>query len=967
MPTALARRLSLVALLAASLLPTAHGQQQTGTVRETGLPVAASETPLIATRDFDASPAPLTLDPRPLFTIPGIANNAQFAQFKTSMGVFNAELLSADAPNTVSNFIFYCATSLTSTADKAKTYDGTFIHRATENRDILDQFVSEFIIQGGGFRYTGGDNATGVPIRKNPNNPAQNFVLMNEFNIANTRGTIAMAKVGGNANSATNQWFVNVVDNSATLGTDNNGGFTVFARIIGKGMDTVDAIAALPLYNGVLNAFDDVPVRQLPEGLFLVDTETVRIVPLQPPTPIAGNTTMSLASVLTYSATTDNPAAATVSVANSTVTITRGAIGGGANIKIRASEAGGAFFERTILATRKVAPTLLSPLVATNAVTLGSNLTLKADFTAWPYTIQWQRRASATAAWENLTDGPRFSGSTTQFLTIRLLNATPAEAFESLALQDAQFRFIVTGLKGTAPSVLTAAPTSLRIITGNVSLATVENLALPGLVAQSGRTFTATGLPSGLSINSTTGRITGTTTAAAGFYRVTITVNEGSTSTARSYYVEVRPLALAGSYEALLSANETTPPAAKLALTITSTGALTGSLVTTEEKAALSFRGTVLRDGPAGNLAPTTTFTLSRPGAPSGRSYVLTFAISATGVPTATLQTRASASSSPVFLADAPVARPGARLGVYASGSAAPWAYQEGYTIALTAPTAITGNAERAVPAGSGYARITTTPAGIFNFTGKTADGAPFTASLASGNDGTYRLLARPYGALPGAYVSALLRLTAPEGRYTLTSANRNFAFWARPAGAKSPTSYAAGFMTKFTPRMEANYIASTTAIGFKTTRTERQTGSDGVPRDVAIAGTIAFTLSGVEPSNAAPNTRNLPTSVELDFTTLIAKAVLPVGTASGFTGKFVPKTSLFTGSFNLSDPGSTPTKPIIRKVTFEAILVSATNDNPNVGDATFEGFMTVPQLNPLNLKPAPAPLSGRVQFKKAP
>ena len=68
---------------------------------------------------------------------------------------------------------------------------------------------------------------------------------MNEFKgVSNTRGTVAMAKRAGDPDSATNQWFVNLIDNLVLDVTD--GGFTVFGQVIGEGMQIVDAIDDLP-------------------------------------------------------------------------------------------------------------------------------------------------------------------------------------------------------------------------------------------------------------------------------------------------------------------------------------------------------------------------------------------------------------------------------------------------------------------------------------------------------------------------------------------------------------------------------------------------------------------------------------------------------------------------------------------------------------------------------------------------
>ena len=80
--------------------------------------------------------------------------------------------------------------------------------------------------------------------------------IPNEFSPSrpNVAGTIAMAKLGGDPNSATNQWFFNVADNSSNL-DNQNGGFTVFGQVLGEGMQLIDAIDGLPTYN--LNQYFD--------------------------------------------------------------------------------------------------------------------------------------------------------------------------------------------------------------------------------------------------------------------------------------------------------------------------------------------------------------------------------------------------------------------------------------------------------------------------------------------------------------------------------------------------------------------------------------------------------------------------------------------------------------------------------------------------------------------------------------
>jgi cyclophilin family peptidyl-prolyl cis-trans isomerase len=153
-----------------------------------------------------------------LLGLPGMAM-AKTVLIETPLGDIEIELLEEDAPKTVANFLNYI---------ESGRYDKTFIHRN----------ASGFVIQGGGFAFIDG----AVPsIETFPS-------VENEFKVSNTRGTVAMAKIGGQPDSATSQWFINIKDNSASLDVDN-GGYTVFARVIGDGMDVVEDISALPTWD----------------------------------------------------------------------------------------------------------------------------------------------------------------------------------------------------------------------------------------------------------------------------------------------------------------------------------------------------------------------------------------------------------------------------------------------------------------------------------------------------------------------------------------------------------------------------------------------------------------------------------------------------------------------------------------------------------------------------------------------
>ena len=162
------------------------------------------------------------------------AVNAQTtARFRTVLGDFDVELFDEETPITVANFV-----GIVNRGD----YDNTFFHRS----------VPGFIVQGGGFQATTQDEIPSVD------------PIMNEPGISNTRGTIAMAKLGDDPDSATTQWFFNLGDNSENL-DNQNGGFTAFGRVLGNGMSVVDAIAALPVVNAG-GTFSEIPLIDFAGG-----------------------------------------------------------------------------------------------------------------------------------------------------------------------------------------------------------------------------------------------------------------------------------------------------------------------------------------------------------------------------------------------------------------------------------------------------------------------------------------------------------------------------------------------------------------------------------------------------------------------------------------------------------------------------------------------------------------------------
>jgi cyclophilin family peptidyl-prolyl cis-trans isomerase len=158
---------------------------------------------------------------------------------------------------TVSNFLSYVNDG---------SYDNSMIHRS----------VSDFVIQGGGF--TAPSVAADQP-GSDPVAIATKGTITNEPGNSNLRGTIAMAKLGGQPNSATSQWFVNQSDNTF-LDTDN-GGYAVFGEVLGDGMTIVDVLGSALTYDATTyysnSAFSDLPLWNVNADNIVLPQDFVKI------------------------------------------------------------------------------------------------------------------------------------------------------------------------------------------------------------------------------------------------------------------------------------------------------------------------------------------------------------------------------------------------------------------------------------------------------------------------------------------------------------------------------------------------------------------------------------------------------------------------------------------------------------------------------------------------------------------
>lgn len=150
------------------------------------------------------------------------------AQFSTPLGDVLIQLYDPDKPVTVQNFKRYVTEGL---------FRDSFVQR----------WEPGFVIQGGGYFVTNRTSAS-PKIATVPTHAS----IANEFSVgrrcSNVYGTIAMARVGGQTNSATSQWFINLASNVSLDAVD--GGFTVFGHTL-LGTNVLNRFNSTATTNGI--------------------------------------------------------------------------------------------------------------------------------------------------------------------------------------------------------------------------------------------------------------------------------------------------------------------------------------------------------------------------------------------------------------------------------------------------------------------------------------------------------------------------------------------------------------------------------------------------------------------------------------------------------------------------------------------------------------------------------------------
>ena len=308
------------------------GGQATGT-----LTVTRESAPTVKTA---LSPVALTAGGSKTVDLAGTFDDADITntklRFDTSAGPVNIELFDKQAPKTVANFLNYV---------NSGAYTDSIFHRSAKLTG-----GTPFVLQGGGFTFSETPTPGLTAIPTDP--PVQNEP--DTVNRSNLKGTLAMAKLGGDPNSATDQFFFNLADNSANL-DNQNGGFTVFGKVASAAdQAVVDQLAAIPTQNestatnlppSQQGVFGEIPLTNYTGTAFPTDTTKANYAIVN------GVSVVSQTEALTYSIVSNsNPAAATATVTNNRLNI-QAVAAGTTTLTIKATDKAGNTVTTTVTVT----------------------------------------------------------------------------------------------------------------------------------------------------------------------------------------------------------------------------------------------------------------------------------------------------------------------------------------------------------------------------------------------------------------------------------------------------------------------------------------------------------------------------------------------------------------------------------------------------------------------------------------
>jgi cyclophilin family peptidyl-prolyl cis-trans isomerase len=245
------------------------------------------------------------------------------ARINTSSGPVDIILYPLATPGTVTNFLSYLNNG---------RYNNGFFHRS-----VATASGSLYIVQGGGYQFTPATGFTRV---------VKAAAILNEPGISNLEGTVAMAKVGGDANSATSEFFINLSDANASNLDSQNEGFTVFGRVTDSGLVVMKSINLLTKKNYAMQIGNTTAAQQLDDVPITLDSPAVTIDYER----LVKMTTVTIPPLLQYEVVSLDPAVATAAVVGTNINIT-GVAAGSTSLTVKATDLDGQSVTQTVMVT----------------------------------------------------------------------------------------------------------------------------------------------------------------------------------------------------------------------------------------------------------------------------------------------------------------------------------------------------------------------------------------------------------------------------------------------------------------------------------------------------------------------------------------------------------------------------------------------------------------------------------------
>ncbi len=742
---------------------------------------------------------------------------------KTNIGTMDFILFNTATPQTVTNFLSYVNAA-------TNNYNGSVFHRS----------VPGFIVQGGAFKVSSAPNNFSVT--------TTSASPTNEPGVSNLRGTVAMAKLGTDPNSATDQFFVNLADNSSNL-DNQNGGFTAFARVAGSGMTVADAIAGLPnaTYSvnlgGTTTSMDNWPLTSSSASM-----DTTKVVSITSAAPVA---------VLSYSVTGNtNSAVASATISGTNVQI-NALSAGQTNVTVTATDLDGNTVTQTFAVTVNQMPAITNGPPASIGL-VGSAYTIFTYTTTGTPAPTFSVTAGALPGGLSLSTAGVISGTP----TASGIFAGTVTASNVAGSVTQNFSITVN----QPPAFTSSAPTT----TGLVGSAYTFNCTASGFPAP---TFSVTTgvLPTGLSLSSA-GAVTGTPTV-SGVFSGVITANNGIGTAATQNFN----------------------------MTINQTPTFTSAAPTSTGKVGTAYSFSCAATG-----FPAPTFSVTAGALPTGLSLSSAGAItgtpSAVGTFTGTITATNTAGTVPqsfsitinqvpAFTSSAPTTT--GILGVAysftctGSGTPAP-------TFSVTAgalPTGLTMSTD---------GTITGTPSALGTFTGTT------TATNAAGTvTQNFSITINQVPAFTSstptatslintAYSFTVTASGAPAPTFSVTAGALPTGLTLSSAGAITGTATASGL---FTGTITATNVAGTATQNFSIAINQPPTFTNGPPPTSGLMGTaysFSYTAAGFPVPTFIVTTGALPSGLSLST----MGAITGTPTATGvFTGTVTASNSIGTAA----------------------------------------------------------------------